>query len=96
MVKFVTANSQISKQNRIYPVYFPWSHRPKRSNERVVSMKICHRFVIFGPGKLEKGSLKVLEKSWIFFKVMVYEPCLVILAGLLTHNVPQNLSTVFI
>ena len=30
-------------------------------------MKICRQFVIFGPGKLQKGSLKVLEKSWNFF-----------------------------
>ena len=31
--------------------------------------------MIFGPGKLRKRSLKVLEKSWNSFGLMVYEPC---------------------
>ena len=38
-------------------------------------MKSCYRFVIFGLGKLRKRSLKVLEKSWNLFVLMVYEPC---------------------
>ena len=37
-------------------------------------MNICCQFVIFGFGKLRKRSLKVLEKSWIYFGLMVYEP----------------------
>ena len=52
---------------------FSLSHRPKHSSEHV-AMKICCRFVIFGPGKLRKRSLKVLEKSWNLFGLMVYEP----------------------
>ena len=47
-----------------------------RSSEHVVAMKMCYRFMIFGPGKLRKRSLEVLEKSWNFFGLMVYEPCM--------------------
>ena len=41
-------------------------------------MKIYRRFVNFGPGKLEKWSLKVLEKSWIFFKLYDVRTLLII------------------
>ena len=45
------------------------------SSEHGVAMKICCQFVIFGPGKLRKRSLKVLEMSWNLFGLVVYEPC---------------------
>ena len=60
--------------NKIYPVDFTWSHRPKCSYERVASMKICCRLAVFGPGKLTKSPGKVLEKSWNIVGLMVYEP----------------------
>ena len=40
------------------------SHRPNNSSEHVIAMKICCQFVIFGPGKLRKRCLKVLEFFW--------------------------------
>ena len=64
MVKFVKANSEISKQN--LTCLFSLNNRPKHNSEHSVAMKICYRFVIFGPGKLRKCSWKVLEKSWNF------------------------------
>ena len=48
----------------MYPVYFTWA---TDSSEHVVAMKICCRFVYFGPGKLRKRSLKVLGKVLEFF-----------------------------
>ena len=72
MVKFVNANSEISLQN--LSSLFSVNHRPKHSSEHVVAIKIFCRFVIFGPGKLRKRSLKVLDKSWNIFGLMVYEP----------------------
>ena len=65
MVKIVNANSGISEQN--LSRLFPLSHVPKHSSEHVVAIKICGRFLNFGPGKWRKRSLKVLEKSCNFF-----------------------------
>ena len=75
MVKFLNANSEISKQN--LSSLFSLNHRPQHSSEHVVTMKICCRFVNFGPGKFRKRSLKVLEKSLIFLGLLVQVPCIV-------------------
>ena len=65
MVKFVNANSRISKQN--LSSLFSLNHRPTRSSERVVAMKMCCPFKIFGPGKLRKKVLESPGKVLEFF-----------------------------
>ena len=57
--------SQSSQHNYYYHrVYFPFYHGSKRSYHCVFCMKICPKFVMFGPWKLRKSAWKVLYITW--------------------------------